>query len=221
MKPLDADEVAARIRACRAHARLTRRELAEKMGTSPSTVERWEKAHAGSLGGEDRARMQTILWDVAKACDLDPAWAVSDWDVPPTYRVQESDVRDITARLRRIEVAVGLEDSPKADDAGIAIAELMEMLGGGASWMTWAGGEESPAVKQFGRLLDLLEEDPERIDQFRRVFGVAAPTPSRSGEQPEDVADEIERQGTGRAGSKVSATESPKGAGSRGRGRSR
>ena len=62
MRRLDVDEVAARIRSCRAYAGLTRRELAEKMDTSPSTIERWEKAHPGSLGAGDQARLQMILW---------------------------------------------------------------------------------------------------------------------------------------------------------------
>ncbi len=112
MRRLDAEETAARIRSCRAYAGLTRQELAEKMSTSSSTVERWEKAHPGSLGGDDGARRQSILWDVAKVCDLDPEWALGDWDVPPTYRLQESDVRGIVGRLQRIEAAVGLELAP-------------------------------------------------------------------------------------------------------------
>lgn len=161
MRQLDVAEVASRIRACRAYAGLTRKELADKMGTSSSTVERWEKGHPGSLGGEDRARRQTILWEVAKVCDLDPAWAISDWDVPPSYRLQESDVRGIVGRLHRIEQALGLEQL--------------------AAW----------------------------------------PTPPRADEQPEDVADEIEQQATGRAGRKASASESRPGAGSRDRGQSR
>jgi len=117
MRRLDAKEVAGRIRACRAYAGLTRQELAEKMETSSSTVERWEKAHPGSLGGNDGARRQSILWEVAKACDLDPAWAIGDWDVPPIYRVQERDVRGIVGRLQRIEQALGLEQVPQLADA--------------------------------------------------------------------------------------------------------
>jgi transcriptional regulator with XRE-family HTH domain len=219
MRPLDVDEIAARIRACRAYAGLTRKGLAEKMSTSPSTVERWEKAHPGSLGGEDSTRARMILWEVAKTCDLDPAWAVSDWDVPPSYRVKESDIREIATRLRRVEQAVGVEGVLNDADLGISIAEFMEMIGD--SPLSWGGGTDSPAVRNFGRLLDALGDDPERLAQFRRFFGVRSATEPPAGERPEDVADEIERQANGPASRKAPASESRGAGGSRGRGRSR
>lgn len=223
MLPIDPPEVAARIRACRAYAGLTRKELGDKLGTSSSTVERWEKAHPGSLGGDDRVRSRMILWDVAKACGLDPAWATSDWDVPPSYHLTESDFREVATRLRRIEQAVGVEaeGSINQADIGISIADFMDMLGEGS--FSWMGGADSPAVKRFVRLLDHMEEtDPERLAKFRRFFGVGSATTEPSAvERPEDVADAIQRQATGRDESKGPANDSPEGAGSRGRGRSR
>jgi transcriptional regulator with XRE-family HTH domain len=198
MPSLDHDEIAARIRACRAYAGLTRKELAEQMATSPSTVERWEKAHAGSLGGDDRVRGQMLLWDIAKTCGLDPAWAISDWDVPPSYSLKESDFREVATRLRRIEQAVGVEARGPINEAdiGISIAEFMEMIGEGS--FPWTGGADSPAVKRFVRLLDHMDEaDPEAVAKFRRYFGaVDATEPPAAAERPEDVADEIQRQAT-------------------------
>jgi transcriptional regulator with XRE-family HTH domain len=213
------DEIAARIRACRAYAGLTRKELGEKVGTSSSTVERWEKGHAGSLGGDDRSRGRTILWDVAKACGLDPAWAISDWELPPSYSVKESEMLSIQTRLRRIEEAVGVEGVPSAEDVGISIADLMEMVGSAS--FSWAGASNSPALQRFGRLLDLLEGDPEQLERFRRIIAGVPLTGPPAGERPEDVVDDIQRRATAPDVDKETASGSPEEDDSRDTGRSR
>lgn len=143
-EPRDPDEVAARIRAARAWAGLTRPELAERMGRSKSTIERMEKGDRSALGGGYSGKLARILHDVALATGVHGAFFLEDWDAMTERREKEMTARlggqRLEQRLARIEGALG-----------IAPTELP------------AGGDDLDDV-DLGRLLDSGDE-PEVRDE--------------------------------------------------------
>jgi transcriptional regulator with XRE-family HTH domain len=88
---VSAGELANRIRAARAYARLSQPELANRLGVGRSTLVRIELEQRGLKDFEQHA----ILDSIAKICGLPPAFFTADFkrlERPPRHR-QEPDLQ--------------------------------------------------------------------------------------------------------------------------------
>lgn len=105
------DPYAARIRAARAYAGLTREELAERLGVAISTIDRREAGTHAPKRGE--------LLAIAAICGVPPAFM--------EHGFGEINENEILRRLDRIEAAVGVDEidfEPIHDQIRSVITEL-------------------------------------------------------------------------------------------------
>jgi transcriptional regulator with XRE-family HTH domain len=114
--PQDPDEIAARIRAARAWARLTRPELAERLGRSKSTIERMENGDPAALGVGSSKKLARLWVELAEATGIPSVFFLAKWDVEEQMRekrqASEKLEQRLEARLARIEGALGLSPGP-------------------------------------------------------------------------------------------------------------
>jgi transcriptional regulator with XRE-family HTH domain len=111
--PIDVEETAARIRAARAYADITQKELGRRTGFSKSTVERWEKADPGAIG-RDRAKRYRLIFDVARATKLPSDWLIDDWAPDPIEELVSANY-ELKERVEELENRLGAQ-APRPDE---------------------------------------------------------------------------------------------------------
>lgn len=129
--PQEPEEFAARIRAARAYAGMTRPELAEAIGRSKSTVERIEKGDAAALGLGAAGKVARLVHEVAQATGLPTDFFFRDWWQERREGPEEELERvglegsRLAGRLARIERRLGITTPADAQDLEAGIDELL------------------------------------------------------------------------------------------------
>jgi transcriptional regulator with XRE-family HTH domain len=157
-EPDDPQEMAARIRAARAWAGLTRDQLAERLDRSKSTIERWERGDIGALGRTRHKRAR--LWlDLSRATGVWVGFFVESWNERMTGEKKKEDRalyeeaaqdsgRRLEERLSRIEGALGISPMvPLPDPAEVEqdLDEVEAELGARRAGKPPASGSEREA----------------------------------------------------------------------------
>jgi transcriptional regulator with XRE-family HTH domain len=98
---VQADDVARRVRAARAYAGLSVRELADAIGIGLQTIKRIE---AGS-----RAPRTMEVWAIAEVCGLPREWFEVDFDDLARHAAAAGELlARVDARLARLEAQLGI-----------------------------------------------------------------------------------------------------------------